>query len=364
MALPLALGAMLGLAATMHSAIAPAQTHGPAQDPSSHDDIKQRARAEATAGRQAFDAGDYSKAVQRFQQANRLVDAPPHWLYLARAHRRMGKLHRAIELYRHLNDITLDANAPAPFVEAQQSARAELKDLLTKVPRITIVLSGPGSTKARVFINNVEVSPEQVGKPITQDPGLYRIRAMSVLGGTEQAELTLVEGANQTVSLTFSGEPGPLFAENQNTPQTAEAPETAVTSSGVSPLLVGGIIGTGLGAVGLGVGSYFFMKSRSTKSDADDLFDRCNPRECTDEERQKISQWDKDAKNQQTIGTVGLIGGGVLAAGGLTLVLIAVSSGSGNSSPAAAPKDAKASNAPGTLQPWVGLHSLGVRGTF
>src|SRR3954463_8383902 len=82
---------------------------------------KAGARAAADAGGDAFDAGKYAEAADLFERAERLLHAPPHLLYAARAHAKLGHVVEARELYLTLTREHLAANAPRPFREAQQA---------------------------------------------------------------------------------------------------------------------------------------------------------------------------------------------------------------------------------------------------
>src|SRR6185369_1760196 len=71
---------------------------------------KAGARAAADAGGDAFDAGKYAEAADLFERAERLLHAPPHLLYAARAHAKLGHVVEARELYLTLTREHLAAN--------------------------------------------------------------------------------------------------------------------------------------------------------------------------------------------------------------------------------------------------------------
>ncbi len=59
------------------------------------DDVEATARAAAADGRTAFDAGDYPRAIARYEEAYRLKVAPALLFNLGQSHRRAGHLERA-----------------------------------------------------------------------------------------------------------------------------------------------------------------------------------------------------------------------------------------------------------------------------
>ena len=61
---------------------------------------REKARAFANEGLALFKKGDYEGAIDSFEKAEALVHAPPHALYIARAHAKTGKLRAARELMR------------------------------------------------------------------------------------------------------------------------------------------------------------------------------------------------------------------------------------------------------------------------
>src|SRR5689334_17771387 len=92
-------------------------------------DQKAGARAAADAGGDAFDAGKYAEAADLFERAERLMHAPPHLLYAARAHVKLGHLVEAREHYLALTREQLAPGAPRVFRDAQQMGEKELADV-------------------------------------------------------------------------------------------------------------------------------------------------------------------------------------------------------------------------------------------
>src|SRR6185295_8241781 len=76
----------------------------------------------------------------------------------------------------------------------------------------------------------------------------------------------------------------------------------------------------GAGVIGIGIGIIFELKESSKVSDRDAI---CPSNRCTVDEKSHIDSLQSEAETAGAIGTTGLIAGGVLAAGGLTLLFTA-----------------------------------------
>jgi hypothetical protein len=120
----------------------------------------------------------------------------------------------------------------------------------------------------------------------------------------------------------------------------------------VSGLRIGAYIGFGVALVGGGLGTYFLIKSSSTKEEADDLFTKsCPNKTCSAPVAAEITDLDSTYDTQRNVGAASLIVGGVGLATGVTLLILDLQKGS------------KSASEP-SLQPIVGLGYTGLRGTF
>jgi hypothetical protein len=82
-----------------------------------------------------------------------------------------------------------------------------------------------------------------------------------------------------------------------------------------------GWIAVGAVAVGVAVGTVFVLQRGSKLSDRDDICP--SGVNCAPGSQDKIDSLTDDARSAQTIGTIGFVAGGVLAATGIALVLTA-----------------------------------------
>jgi hypothetical protein len=187
------------------------------------------ARGLAGKGYESFEAGNYARAIDFFEQAEKRYHAPPHLLYIARAQVKLGKLLEAEHTYRRVLNETLSADAPAPFKDAQTSARSELVETQVLVPTLVIDLEGDVPKGTRVSVDGTSIDEASWGKPLRQNPGTHLVTAeppgKPAIGRT--VVLKLGGGADKHV--------------------TVRLPRT-------SGSLVPALVCYGVGAVGLGVG--------------------------------------------------------------------------------------------------------------
>lgn len=322
------------------------------------------ARSAATQGAKAYEAGDYAQAIDLFQRAESLVHAPPHLLFLARAHEKLGQLVTARELYNKIIRENLPPSAPQAFRDAQAAAQEEIKAVEPRLAKLTVTVEAPEGVTPMVTMDGKEVPAALLGVPRPVDPGehLVEVKAEGYL--TAQDKTTLAEGGTGALALELVVDPNAPVAAPPPEAAPAEAqqdlsPVIATpedTGSGGSGLATPGYIALGVGAVGLGAGVLFTLQSASKRSDANDKFAECQRNgvdgECKQEDplSQEVAKLDDDAGSAKTLALVGYAVGGLGVAAGVTLLLLDSSSSSSASEP--------------HIVPWVGYQSAGVMGTF
>ncbi|HYP77467.1 MAG TPA: hypothetical protein VER12_15960 [Polyangiaceae bacterium] len=311
------------------------------------------ARETADAGRTQFEAGRYAEAIDSFTRAQQLVAAPPHLLYIARAQAKLGRLVEAHENYLKITRDSLPPKPPKAFIEAVNAAERELEAVDARLPYVTIAVQGAPAAGVTVSMDGTALPAAMVGIPLPVNPGTHAFEARGTAAQSAPVSVNVSEGAKETVMLTLRANSAARPAQGASgaTSLTSESPPDTA-HGGSSGLRVASYVAFGVGAVGLGVGSYFLVKSSNTRQPATDLYDSCTPN-CTVEQQAEIETTDSDADQQRNIGIGAVVTGGVAAITGLTLFLLSAS----NSAPAAQ------SNAP-RVTPVIGLGSLGLSGTF
>lgn len=323
------------------------------------------ARSAATQGVKAYEAGDYAQAVDLFQRAESLVHAPPHLLYMARAHEKLGHLVTARELYNKIIRENLPPSAPQAFRDAQTAAEEEMRAVEPRLARLTVTVEVPPGVVPMVTMDGKEVPPALLGVARPIDPGEHVVEAKAD-GHLPTRQVTVLnEGGTGALALKLEVDPNaPTSAE----PTLAPGPQPeAVAQSPVTPLDAGpeasgsslrmpAYISFGVGAVGLGAGVLFTLQSASKRSDADELYEQCASRgadgQCKagDPLASDVASLDDEAGSAQTLAIVGYAVGGLGIAAGVTLLVLDHQRSASASEP--------------RLVPWVGYRSAGVSGTF
>jgi hypothetical protein len=333
---------------------------------SQSDEDRAGARTMATEGAKAFAAQRWTDAIDLFTRAEALLHAPPHLLYLARARAKIGQLVLARETYTKIIRENIPATAPPAFLEAQAAAKAEAPSLDPRIATLTISVSGADPKAVSVMVDGQKLPSVFVGAPKPMDPGEHRVQALGENLASELLTLHIKEGSRESVSLTLSPQKGaipPATTSPETTPVVpppASSNRVEMRSSDIAPLppegrsngmRIASYAALGVGVVGLGAGTFFGLSSMSKRSEADDLC--ADPNRCPVSQRGKIEGLDDDARQAQTLATIGFIAGGVGLAAGVTLFLL-----SGNKQ-----EQTAAAHRP-TVRPWLGLGSAGVTGSF
>jgi hypothetical protein len=317
------------------------------------------ARDAANSGRAAFEAGRYEKAIDQFSRAEQLVHAPPHLLFLARSQAKLGKLVAAHETYLKITRETLKPGAPKAFSDAQNFAEQELPAVDARLPYVTVTLQGAPPEGVTVDMDGTTLPAAMIGIPLPTDPGQHQFKA-SGTATSETVTVTVAESAKQTVVLkvraTAPVAAPPVAAAAGSANLSSSEPPADNSAQHGSGLRIASYVSFGVGAVGLGVGTYFLLKAKSTDDEAGDLFEQCvavNPAGDCGPLRDQYEAKNSDATTQRGIGIASTIAGGVGVAAGVTFLIMDLSS-SGKSARQTTPH----------VTPVFGFNSVGLVGTF
>jgi len=354
----LAIGTMLVAAGLITASPAGAQTK----------EQKAGARAAADAGGDAFDAGKYAEAADLFERAERLMHAPPHLLYAARAHVKLGHLVEARELYLTLTRERLPDSAPRPFRDAQNMGEKELAEVEPRLAYVSVVVQpGAGATSVRVTRNGEPVPAELLGVPAPVNPGEYSYQAFADGMESNSTTVKLREGTRETVLLTLRDIPG--ATKNKPAPSgspaggtstaggsltTTPPSDNAPSGGGGRPLLVGSIAGFGVAVAGGVIGTIFLNKASETNDKSDAMFKECTAAKTCDEHTPlaaEIDDIDAEGATQTGVAIAGYVTGGLGLAAGITLLILDQN------------RSSVASNRP-SVTPLVGWNYVGVAGRF
>lgn len=167
---------------------------------------KAAARAAYMEGVKLQDDGKPAEALQRFEAAQKLYDAPTHLLHIAECQALTGKLVEASETYETLTRKTLPPGSPDVFVHAQEQAKAELPPLRARIPTLRVnVKPDPRSLRnLQIMVNDRQMPPELVGIARPVNPGSYRLTATAQGYATPNAKaIEVKEKAQEVVELTL-----------------------------------------------------------------------------------------------------------------------------------------------------------------
>jgi hypothetical protein len=116
---------------------------------------------------------------------------------------------------------------------------------------------------------------------------------------------------------------------------------------------LGSYVAFGVGALGVGAGTFFLVRSASKRSDADKAFEECGgATRCSNDNplSRQVTALDDSARSAQTIGVVGLAAGGVGVAAGVVLFVLS----GGEKRPSTGL----------SVVPRIGIGSIGAGGSF
>lgn len=298
------------------------------------DENRATARAAATQGVAAEDAGNWAEAIEMFTRAEALVHAPPHLLHIARAEVKRGRLVAAQEAYLKVTREELGSTAPKAFVEAQASANEELAALTPRIPTLKITVSGG---TAKVTMDKAPVADAAIGIAIPVDPGRHELVAQG--NGLQSAPVVvdLAEGKQETVKLVLERAGEPAAASG--------APIAADTTARRSN--VPAYIAWGIGGAGLVVGTAMLLVNRGKRDDADAL---CPNGNCPQSQKAAIQDLDSSADSAATLSWVGY-GVGIAGLGAGTVLFLMNRGGSSEKAAAG-------------VRPWFSATGAGATGWF
>jgi hypothetical protein len=335
------------------------------------DEERAAARQTALEGIKALKEQRYPAAIDLLSRAESVMHAPTHLLYLARAQMGLGQLVRARENYLKIVKENIDPSKPKAFHDAKAEAEKELAALEPRIPVITAVVDGAQGKSVTVTMDGTKMSAALVGLARPVDPGEHRFQASADGMASDLVTVKVKEGGNERVTLTLkpgaavvstgasagpeaTGTPAsPAGTSAAPTPENSPPPPPGAEEpgGGVSGLRTAGFVVTGVGVVGLGVGTAFILMGKSQRDEANSI---CPPdKPCpigTDQNH--LSSLDSESTSKMTIGGVSLAVGGVSLAAGVTMIILGK------------PKSATQSEHLLHLTPFAGLRELGVAGTF
>lgn len=293
------------------------------------EDEKVQARALADKGFELYKAGKYAEAVDAFEKANKLVDAPTLAYALAKAKAGAGKLVEARALYRKVIDLKLPPDAPDQFKGAQESSKKEIALVDARIPRLRVDVKALGKA-VKVRVDEALVTEEALKWPLELNPGEHLIVAVPSGEVGISRTVTLKEGDKLLLEIEpprIGIPPLPPRVDDGKAADKAKEAYVKPERMSVVPM----IIAYGAGAIGLALGAGMGAVTLGKKSE---LIGAGNPYGCTadnaggytcsDPEAQKVLD---GASTTAGISTAGFVLGAVGVAAGVTLTVVWARSG-------------------------------------
>lgn len=256
---------------------------------------------------EAYKAGKYEEALGLFQRAHDIVGLTTTGLYIARSLERLNRWVEASERYLEVTRMPLADDAEPLHVKAKEDAAAERAALMPRIPKLTIEIRGAEVSAVKVTLDGRPVPAALLGVARPADPGEHVLEATDASRRARES-LTLAEAEAKTVVLDL---------ENA-TPLPAPAPEPPPhmpTDEGSSSLGIVGWVAIGVGGAGLIVGAITGGLALGKRGD---LEDGCPNKECPPELHGDVDSY----QTLRVVSAVGLIGGGILAAAGVVMVVV------------------------------------------
>lgn len=171
----------------------------------SESERKATARAAFIEGVALQDKNDCAGALPKFEVAQKMFSAPTHLLHIGQCQAATGKLVEAQETYETLTRMTLAADAPQPFKQAQEEGKKELPALKPRIPSLRVQISPAPSTlkSLLVLVNGSPMPNELVGIARPVNPGKYKVSAEASGMKAPPQEIEVAEGAQKSIDLVL-----------------------------------------------------------------------------------------------------------------------------------------------------------------
>jgi hypothetical protein len=286
------------------------------------------------------DKKDFRGALDRFQAADALMHVPTTAIEVAITQIAMGLLLEARDTLTALLVTKPKPGEPAPFAEARTEAKGLNDDVAARIPSLRIMIRGvPDTGEPTVRVDGVDVPYKALLVPRRLNPGAHEVVAR-YNGHDIREQATLREREQKELLLNFEGTPPPPPPQPQPQP-IVETHGSSGVSTGRTLLFVGG----GVAAAGLVVGTISGILAISHKNAAE--------AGCTDGKCPQPTFADIDAsRTAGNISTVAFIAAGVGVGVGIAGLVLGSS------------EDKDHASAHARVEPWIGVGSAGVRGSF
>jgi hypothetical protein len=273
-------------------------------------------------GQKLLTAGKTAEACEKFASSQKLDPATGTLLNLAACHEKLGKTATA---WLEFSDAYSQAGKQADK-QRMAFARSHMDSLEKQLYRVVIEVMKPHKNLS-VKLDGSELAHEAIGTGIPLDPGAHEIvvtqpgkknwkRTLNAgSGGTDRIEVPELEDQEYGFP-KIEGQPDPK-PEDKPLDNNPPPQDQTTGKKGSSGLMYAGIGVAGVGVAGVVVGAIFGITTLGQASDRDKL---CPPN--TPCRSQAAFDADYNAKVDQTVSIIFLVGGGVAVAAGVTMIVM------------------------------------------
>lgn len=270
------------------------------------DGVRDKARALAYAGVEAYAVQNYRVASEKLEESFRLLRVPSLGLWSARALARLGKWVEAQDRYRAVSELRISPTDPPVQQSAKDDAARELLELMPRIPHLTLRLRGARVDEVEVELDGVALTNPELGRAQPVNPGRHIVVGTR---GTEKSQmiLSIDEAGDEEVWLRFAPSTRPVAAD-------ARADASHAADGARHAWRTGGWIALTAGGAGLAAGSvaYFLARDKYATFERRNL---CVDGGCSPAELDAYETW-------RNVSIAGLVSGGILTATGIALVIL------------------------------------------
>lgn len=254
-------------------------------------------------------AGDWAKALAKFEEVAKVKATPEVQFHIGRCKENLGRLTEALGDYRIAEYEATQAKKDLPELT---KARKQLEQRIPKV----VITRGEGAEQARIELDGVQIGEAKIGKEIPVDPGSHKITATIRNRGKFDESFTVEERETKRISLVPPDDLPEAGAAKDPVDDSGTARDDAasVYDAGASkesggsalPWVFGGV-----GAVGLIAAGVFWGQRNSA---ADDLDAVCRADDtCPESSRSSQDDGERAAMLTSVSLGVGVVGLGTMA---------------------------------------------------
>jgi hypothetical protein len=262
-------------------------------------------------GKRLMAAGRVAKACTKFEESQRSDPASGTLFNLAICYEESGRTASAWSTFLEAASVAHTAGN----AEREAAARDRARSLAPRLSKVAVRVADDKISGLEVTRDDAPVGAAQWGLFIPADPGRHTFTAKAPGRRPWKGTVTVAPDGTQSEITVPALEVDPNAKASRETPAGGPVgADTTSSSGGLGSQRVLALVAGGIGVVGVGLGTFFTIKSRESHDDADRL---CNhSAACPTQEGVDAS----DAAQQKgTLATISMIVGGVGLASGIAL---------------------------------------------